>query len=107
MAKIAWSHAAATAFVALIRAEREATGPESANALRQRITVRVRLLRGFPELGKLLPELPDGGIRELSIGSRRVLYRTTDEAVLILNVVQSQDHRLPLVAAITNDRDRT
>ena len=89
MTKIAWSRVASDAIAAFVLHEQASAGHGSANALQQAIMVRVRLLRGFPELGKLIPELPDGDIRELPVGAYRVLYRATDDAVFILNVVQA------------------
>jgi len=91
MAKIAWSRTASDAFAALVTRERGMAGQASADALRQGIGVRVRLLRGFPELGKPLPELPDGDLRELPIGPYRILYRNTSETVLILNLVEAEN----------------
>jgi len=91
MAKIAWSRTASDAFAALVMEERDAAGRASATALYQGVMVRVRLLRGFPELGKPLSALPDGDLRELPVGRHHILYRNTNETVLILGVIGAEN----------------
>lgn len=43
-------------------------------------------LAGFPESGRLAPELADRGVRELVYGAYRVFYRLDEDTALILTV---------------------
>lgn len=44
-------------------------------------------LMQFPLRGRLVPEFQDGVTRELFIGSYRLIYRSTDESVVVLAFV--------------------
>ena len=44
-------------------------------------------LRGFPLVGRIVPELARPGLRELVEGTYRIVYRVTTEEVQILAVV--------------------
>jgi plasmid stabilization system protein ParE len=46
----------------------------------------VRLLKRFPKRGAVVPELRNETIREVSSGNYRIIYRLTDQ-VMILGVV--------------------
>ena len=41
----------------------------------------------FPERGRRVPEFNDPAVRELSVGSHRLIYRVTREMVLLLAFV--------------------
>lgn len=44
-------------------------------------------LSDFPESGRMIPEVPERGIREVIVQSYRVLYRIVRKRVVILTVV--------------------
>lgn len=46
-----------------------------------------RTLDTLPDLGRVVPELENPNIRELIVGSYRLIYRTDPEAVYILAVI--------------------
>ncbi len=43
-------------------------------------------LAGFPERGRVVPEVPHAGFREVIVGSYRVVYRLGEEAVEVVTV---------------------
>ena len=57
----------------------------------RRIRVEVARLERFPELGRIVPEYDDPGIRELIVGAYRVVYRYHEEQnlVRVVGVVHS------------------
>jgi plasmid stabilization system protein ParE len=61
--------------------------PVYAAAMAGRILAAVRRLRRFPELGRVVPEYDDRTIRELIVGSYRVVYRIVGQTVGIVAVV--------------------
>jgi len=46
-----------------------------------------------PNMGRIVPELPESNIRELIHKNYRIVYRQIDEEIQILTVFES--HRLP------------
>jgi len=62
--------------------------PTAAQSFASSIKTKVTRLEHFPESGRLVPEFPPSGLRELAIGDYRVIYRilTTPPAVQILTV---------------------
>jgi plasmid stabilization system protein ParE len=54
-----------------------------ARRLVQELLERVEALRRFPDAGRVVPELGRDDIRELLVGSYRVIYRRSDAAVEI------------------------
>ena len=47
---------------------------------------RVDTLSDNPEIGRVVPEFKDPGLRELIIGNYRVLYRAFQKQIVILSV---------------------
>lgn len=66
-----------------------ATNPAAARRLFDRIRARAESLQTFPESGRIVPEFPHQGWRELIVGNHRLIYRLRPEArrVGILAVV--------------------
>ena len=49
--------------------------PAAARRFAATVKARVTSLQDFPESGRLVPEFPGSGLRELIIGDYRVIYR--------------------------------
>jgi toxin ParE1/3/4 len=49
--------------------------PSAARAFADSIKAKVGRLRTFPESGRIVPEFPLSGLREVLIGDYRVIYR--------------------------------
>ena len=56
----------------------------------QRLVGAVEVLRGFPELGAVVPEFEEYGIRERLLGNYRILYQVRVEDVLVLAIVHAR-----------------
>lgn len=70
-----------------------AADPAAAERLLARLYQRIATLDRFPARGRLVPELPGSGARELVEGHFRIVYRVTGDEVQVLTVF---DARLPL-----------
>jgi len=55
----------------------------------QRIVDAVELLRKFPELGEVLAEFGERGVRQRIVQSYRILYRVRSDHVSILTIVHA------------------
>jgi len=95
--------------LASIRAFVEQDAPVLASVVVSRIIAATDRLASFPESGRLVPELPGGGLREVIHTPYRIVYRLVDgEEVHILTVHQSAkrfprfpwESRLPLTVAL-------
>ena len=64
--------------------------PGAAQALVERVLNATEQLASFPESGRIVPELPDLGYRELLVGSYRVIYRIEGNTVWIAVVVHGR-----------------
>jgi plasmid stabilization system protein ParE len=91
--QLRWTRSATTALSAIVRRRREQVGFIAARALHERITQHVFLLKDFPELGKLLDDVPDDDRRELLVSVYRVVYRIEQDTVLVISI---EDARLPV-----------
>jgi len=60
---------------------------EAAARVGNRIKVSTRRLADFPLSGRVVPELPDYGFREVIVGAYRIIYEVVDDQVQILTVV--------------------
>jgi len=86
--KVVWSQPA----VRDLDAIREYVARDSAHyaaRLVARIIDAVRLLRRFPEMGAVVPEFREAGIRERVSGNYRILYQVCSTRVLIVAVVHA------------------
>ncbi len=52
-----------------------ADNPSAARAFADNIKAKVGRLRMFPESGRVVPEFPSSGLREVLIGDYRIIYR--------------------------------
>jgi toxin ParE1/3/4 len=53
--------------------------PAGARRVRDEIKAKVSRLEAFPQSGRLVPELPDSGYREVIVRKYRVIYRVKPE----------------------------
>jgi plasmid stabilization system protein ParE len=53
----------------------------------QDIVAKMDILDELPRIGRVVPELNNENIRELSLYSYRILYETTDKDVFVLAVI--------------------
>lgn len=56
----------------------------------QDIYERMEGLSEFPEIGKIVPELSDDCIRELSLYSYRIIYEIKSQVIFVLAVVHQR-----------------
>jgi toxin ParE1/3/4 len=66
--------------------------PKAAERLVDRLIARGEALADQPCLGRRLPELPNGDLREVIVGCYRLVYRVRDEDVVVLTAFEG--HRL-------------
>ena len=64
--------------------------PRAAEALVERLLTATERLAAFPESGRVVPEFPALGYREIIVSSYRVLYRLADNNVWITAVVHGR-----------------
>jgi addiction module RelE/StbE family toxin len=62
--------------------------PTAAERLIHRIVERGDGLSKFPEMGRMVPELPGTGIREIIEGRYRIVYRVQTKVVQVLTVFE-------------------
>ncbi|MFN8159760.1 MAG: type II toxin-antitoxin system RelE/ParE family toxin [Solirubrobacterales bacterium] len=61
--------------------------PGYAAAFVRRVRDRARSLDELAERGRVVPELDDPAVRELVVGSYRLIYEIAEEAVYVLGLV--------------------
>lgn len=61
-----------------------------ASAVVKKILESTRILNRFPDSGRQVPEFQDRAIRELLVYSYRVIYRVSEEEVLVLAVIHGK-----------------
>ena len=62
--------------------------PDAAERLVHRIVERGEGLSKFPEMGRMVPELPGTGIREIIEGRYRIVYRVQTKDIQVLAVFE-------------------
>jgi len=62
--------------------------PDAADRLVHRIVERGDGLSKFPEMGRMVPELPGTGLREIIEGRYRLVYRIRAKCVQIVTVFE-------------------
>jgi len=66
--------------------------PGVAQSHTDRLLFETDKLGDFPKMGRLVPELPAGSLRELIISNYRIVYRIDHETIHVLTVFES--HKL-------------
>ena len=69
-----------------IRAE----NPPAAKRFATHVRKKVDRLSHFPQLGRVVPEFPESGLRELIHGNYRIIYRVHPDTVAIVSVYHGQ-----------------
>lgn len=64
--------------------------PRSASAFVDRLLESVERLALFPESGRVVPESPSTGHREIIVAGYRILYRRAGETVWIATVIHGR-----------------
>jgi len=90
MAKVQLSQPAREALRRITLDRRERVGFIAARRLYQQLMTRIYQLRDFPELGRLAPEVPDEGVRQLIVPPYRILYEYAGDTVTILDIVHGR-----------------
>lgn len=62
----------------------------ASRTLYEEIMSRIYRLRDFPELGRIVSEVPDEEVHQLLVSPYRILYEFTDDIVTILNIVHGR-----------------
>jgi plasmid stabilization system protein ParE len=70
------------AAAAYIRADR----PSAARAFREQVNGALAGLVDFPESGRVIPEFPQLGFREVLVGSYRIFYKVRDDLIWVVGV---------------------
>ena len=70
------------AAVAYIRADR----PQAARGFRDRVFEALAVLLEFPDSGRVIPEFPNLGFREVLVDSYRLFYRVKGDVIWVAGV---------------------
>jgi plasmid stabilization system protein ParE len=70
------------AAAAYIRADR----PSAGRAFREQVSGALARLVEFPESGRVIPEIPQLGFREVLVGSYRIFYKVRDGVLWVVGV---------------------
>jgi len=71
-----------------------------AKAVASKIVEVAESISGFPELGRIVPEIGDPAIRERFVYSYRIIYRLEPERILVAAVIHGSRLLQPLVQRI-------
>jgi addiction module RelE/StbE family toxin len=84
---IAWTRPALDSLLEIVR-HIQSDNPSAARRFASSVNSKVARLQRFPESGRMVPEFPSSGLRELIIGDYRIIYRvvTSPTAVQVLAV---------------------
>ncbi|MBI4722421.1 MAG: type II toxin-antitoxin system RelE/ParE family toxin [Candidatus Stahlbacteria bacterium] len=55
----------------------------------EKVIEAVENIKGFPEIGRKIPEIDKENIRELLVHNYRIIYRVETERILILSVIHT------------------
>ena len=60
--------------------------PRSADRFVERVLDCVNRVAQFPDAGAVVPEFPDGTVREIFVGAYRIVYRIGERSVEVVTV---------------------
>ena len=66
--------------------------PINAKAVINRILDKAEPLAELPTIGKVVPEVNDGLLREINVQSWRIIYHAYDNQVSIITVIHKRRH---------------
>ena len=78
--------------------------PRAASRLVDRLIERGEALSDHANRGRKLPELPESGLRELVVGSYRLVYRRSVRTIEVLTVFEAVGRRLTQYSSSTQRR---
>jgi plasmid stabilization system protein ParE len=78
----------------------ERDSPWYARAVASRLVETAESIPEFPELGRMVPEIEDPGIRERLVHRYRLVYRLDERHVLVAAIVHGRQDFEPFVARI-------
>ena len=85
--KVVWSEQALSRLIEIQDFITQAN-PHAAEALVHKIVERGDGLSRFPEMGRMVPELPGSDMRELIEGRYRIVYRARGKRIEIITVFE-------------------
>ena len=97
--ELAWSPEAIED-IESIAAYIERDSPWYAKAVASKIVETAESIPHFPELGRVVPEIGDGAIRERFAYSYRIIYRIETERVLVAAIIHGSRLLQPLAQRI-------
>jgi toxin ParE1/3/4 len=66
-----------------------------AKRVTQDIREKAKLLRDFPQLGKMVPEIGEEDVREINLYSYRIMYETMPNMIYVHAVIHMRRHFKP------------
>ena len=89
--------------VEAIAAYIERDSPWYAKSVVSKIVEIVEEIPGFPEMGRIVPEVGDAAIRERFVHRYRVIYQLDDERVLVVAVIHGRQDFAPFSARMQDE----
>ncbi|NTU97705.1 MAG: type II toxin-antitoxin system RelE/ParE family toxin [Chlorobiaceae bacterium] len=62
--------------------------PQRASDFIDRLLEKGDAIASFPEMGRVVPEIAQSGIREILVGTYRIVYKETPDHMVILTVFE-------------------
>jgi len=90
---VVWARPALDSLLELVRYI-QVDNPSAAQRLATQIKAKVSHLEQFPFFGRVVPEFPRSGLREILVGNYRIIYRFAKEALQIEILVVRHSARL-------------
>ena len=76
--------------------------PTRAAAMVERLLLAAEPLRQFPRMGRTVPEVGEGWLRELLVGDYRIIYRTAEDSVTVVTVIRGRRNLPPLLGRVSS-----
>jgi len=92
--KVFWARTAEDDLISIIKYI-HSDNPRAAKDNLKKIKTKASSLNGFPQRGRIVPELKEQGVlqyRELIIAPWRIIYRISDSSVYVLSVIDSRQN---------------
>ena len=71
---LVWTQPAIDSLLEIVR-HIQADNPTAAHRFAEQIKSKVSRLAAFPDSGRIVPEFPGSGLREIIVGNYRIIYR--------------------------------
>ena len=86
MAEIEWSPTAESEFIEILEYITHES-PQYALSFYDQVQENLANISEFPEIGRIVPELDEQNVRELIIGSYRLIYRNYTDKIQIIRLL--------------------